>query len=113
MRTFRIDTPVIDGWTGKHLGFVKGFTFYDRGKSMKLSDFLGQILSMFESHTQFAAHVDDTVAATSARPIVNAMKASNEALRQMVADAQAEEEPEAEPEPRMPLPTAPLPYVDV
>ncbi len=66
---------------------------------MKLSDILGQVLSMFETHTAAAAHVNDTVAATSMGPIVNAMKASNEALRQMVADTQAEEEPEDTAEP--------------
>ncbi len=59
---------------------------------MKLSDLIGQLLSMFEAHTAFAAHVDDTVAATSAKAQVNAMKANNEALRKMVADAMAEEE---------------------
>jgi uncharacterized repeat protein (TIGR03843 family) len=52
---------------------------------MKLSEFLGQILSMFESHTAAAAHINDTVAATSMGPLVNAMKANNEALRKMAA----------------------------
>ncbi len=66
---------------------------------MKLSEFLGQILSMFESHTAAAAHINDTVAATSMGPLVNAMKANNEALRKMVADAQAEEDPEDTAEP--------------
>ncbi len=61
---------------------------------MKLSEFFGQILSMFESHTAAAAHINDTVAATSMGPLVNAMKQNNEALRKMVADAKAEEEPE-------------------
>ncbi len=60
--------------------------------NMKLSDLIGQLLSMFETHTAFAAHVDDTVAATSAKTQVAAMKANNEALRKMVAEAMAEEE---------------------
>jgi len=58
---------------------------------MKLSDLIGTIVAMSENFTAFAAHVDDTVAATSARGLVATMKAHNVGLRKMLAEAAAEE----------------------